>query len=158
VHLYPIEHYAFWKDRYPDVRAFDQAGAFGENLSCQALVEDDLCLGDIFRIGDALIQCSHARQPCWKLNHRFGKKDVLKTVLNTTKSGSYFRVLEPGNVQVGDAIEQVERPFPKWPLSDVFRLIIGGGHKGREDDLKYLSQTSVLAEAWRNRARQLLAS
>ena len=156
IHLYPIEHYEFWRDKYPDVDALRHPGAFGENISCTGMTEDKLCLGDIFRIGDALIQCSHARQPCWKLNHRFGKPDVLKTVLKTTRSGSYFRVIEPGKVRVGDIINQEHRPFPKWPLDEVFRLIIGGAHKGRDDDLKYLANMSVLADAWRNRARQLL--
>ena len=99
VHLYPVEHYAYWRDRYPDVSVLDQPGAFGENFSSEQLTESELCLGDIFRVGEALIQCSHARQPCWKLNHHFGKPDVLKTVIKTAKSGSYFRVLEEGRVQ-----------------------------------------------------------
>lgn len=155
LHLYSKEHYAFWRDKYPDVEDFLKPGAFGENFSCSGMTEDDLCLGDIFQVGEALIQCSHARAPCWKLNHRFGKSDALKTVLKTTKSGSYFRVLQPGLVKAGDMIEQTERPFPKWPLSKVFRLVIGGEHKGNEEDLRYLSKTTVLADAWRKRAAQL---
>ena len=72
VHLYPFEHYAFWQKKYPDVAVLDHPGAFGENFSCSGLTEEQLCLGDVFRVGEALIECSHARQPCWKLNHRFG--------------------------------------------------------------------------------------
>jgi len=155
LHLYPIEHYDFWREKYPDVKALDAPGAFGENISCNGMTEDQLCLGDIFQVGEAVIQCSHARQPCWKLNHRFGQKTVLKTVLETTKSGSYFRVLQTGKVKAGDPIEQIERPFPKWPLNKVFRLIIGGDHPGNESDLDYLSKVAVLADSWRVRARQL---
>lgn len=155
VHLYPIEHYAFWREKYPEVDVLNQPGAFGENFSCSGMTEDELCLGDIFRVGDALIQCSHARSPCWKLNHRLGKPDVLKTVIKTTKSGSYFRVLKSGMVRAGDAIEQTEQPFPKWPLNKVFGLIIGGGHKGNELELDYLSKVSALADSWRERAKQL---
>ena len=156
LHLYPIEHYSFWREKYPDLDLLSQPGAFGENFSCAGMTEDELCLGDIFRVGGALIQCSHARQPCWKLNHRFGKKDVLMTVIESTKSGSYFRVLQEGKVQTGNLIEQTDRPFPEWPLSRVFRLIIGGDYKGNEADLEYLAKTSVLADAWRIRAKQLL--
>ena len=156
LHLYPIEHYSFWREKYAELDLLSQPGAFGENFSCTGMTEDELCLGDTFRVGEALIQCSHARQPCWKLNHRFGEKDVLMTVIETTKSGSYFRVLEEGNVQAGDLIEQTEQPFPKWPLSRVFRLIIGGDHNGNEADLEYLAKVSVLADAWRIRAKQLL--
>ncbi len=155
VHLYPIEHYAFWQEKYPDVAVLDQPGAFGENFSCSELSEERLCLGDIFRIGDALIECSHARQPCWKLNHRFGKPDVLKTVVKTGKSGSYFRVLEEGRVQAGDYLVQQERPYPEWPLDRLFGMIVGGQHKGQASALLELSKNQALGETWRVRAQQL---
>jgi len=158
VHLYPAEHYAFWQDKYRDLELLNQPGAFGENFSCTGLAEDRLCLGDIFRLGEALIQCSHARQPCWKLNHRFGKPDVLKTVVKTGKSGSYFRVLETGKVRAGDAFVQQERPLPDWPLDRVFGLIIGGQHKGRDTELRALSKNPLLAENWRLRAAKLARS
>tara|TARA_R110001606_G_scaffold38763_4_gene108029 strand:- start:778 stop:1431 length:654 start_codon:yes stop_codon:yes gene_type:complete len=155
VHLYPIEHYACWRDKYPDLELLDRAGAFGENFSCTGLIEERLCLGDIFRVGEALIECSHARQPCWKLNHRFGKSDVLKTVVKTGKSGSYFRVLEEGRVRAGDDFIQLDRPLPDWPLDRLFALIVGGQHKGKGAELKSLSENPLLAGTWRLRAKQL---
>ncbi len=155
VHLYPIEHYAFWKSRYPGLDILERPGAFGENLSCAGLTEDRLCLGDIFRLGEALIECSHARQPCWKLNHHFGQADVLKTVIKTAKSGSYFRVLEAGKVRAGDAIIQQERAHPDWPLDRLFGMIIGGKHKGQGAELRTLSNMPALGETWRKRAAQL---
>ncbi|GAB5481170.1 MAG: MOSC domain-containing protein [Parasphingorhabdus sp.] len=158
VHLYPVEHYAFWADKYPGLEILTRPGAFGENLSCTGMTEDKLCLGDIFRIGDALIECSHARQPCWKLNHHFGHADVLKTVIKTTKSGSYFRVLEPGKIRAGDTIIQQERVHPDWPLQRLFGLIIGGKHKGQRPELRKLSDMPALAETWRKRAAQLAES
>lgn len=157
VHLYPAEHYDFWKDKYPDVDFLNRPGAFGENLSCAGLTEDKLCLGDIFRLGEALIECSHARQPCWKLNHHFGKADVLKTVVKTSKSGSYFRVLEPGVVKAGDRWVQQDKPHSDWPLERLFGLVIGGKHKGQSAELLMLSKMPVLAETWRMRAAQLAA-
>ncbi len=155
VHLYPIEHYAFWQEKYPDVAALQQPGSFGENLSCTGLTEQQLCLGDIFRVGKALIECSHARQPCWKLNHRFGKADVLKTVVKTGKSGSYFRVLEEGLVQAGDPLVQQARPHPEWPLERLFAMLVGGQHKGQATALAALSNNPALAKTWRIRAEQL---
>jgi len=155
VHLYSFEHYPFWQNKYPDIDVLDRPGAFGENFSCAGLTEVRLCLGDIFRVGEALIECSHARQPCWKLNHRFGRSDALKTVVRTGNSGSYFRVLEEGRVTAGDELVQQEQPLPDWPLDRLFRLIICGQHKGREGELKALSLNPVLAETWRIRASQL---
>ena len=155
VHLYPIEHYVFWQEKYPDVTVLDQPGAFGENFSCSGLNEEQLCLGDIFRVGEALIECSHARQPCWKLNHRFGKRDVLKTVVKTGKSGSYFRVLEEGLVQAGDYLVQQARPYPDWPLKRLFGMLVGGQHKGQAAELVALSENPALGKTWRIRAEQL---
>lgn len=155
VHLYPAEHYAFWRDKYPDVAVLERPGAFGENFGCGGMTESRLCLGDIFRVGEALIQCSHARQPCWKLNYRFGKPDVLKTVVRTGRSGSYFRVLEEGRVQSGDEMVQQDRPLPDWSLERLFALIVAGQHKGRGAELKALSENPLLAESWRIRAAQL---
>jgi len=155
VHLYPLEHYSFWQEKYPDVVVLERPGAFGENFSCHGLTESRLCLGDIFRVGEALIQCSHARQPCWKLNHHFARPDVLKSVVRTGKSGSYFRVLETGRVRAGDELVQQDRPLPDWPLDRLFRLLVGGQHKGRAAELKLLSANPLLAEVWRLRAAQL---
>ena len=155
VHLYSADHYPYWQDIYPDVKILDLPGAFGENFSCKGMTEARLCLGDIFRVGGALVECSHARQPCWKLNHRFGKPDVMKTVVKTGKSGSYFRVLEEGVVQAGDELVQLGQPLPEWPLEKLFGLIVGGQHKGRRAELKALSANPVLAESWRKRAAQL---
>ena len=158
LHLYPLEHYAFWAEKYPGLEILNRPGAFGENLSCTGMTEDKLCLGDVFRIGGALIECSHARQPCWKLNHHFGHADVLKTVMKTTKSGSYFRVLEPGRIRAGDTMVQQERVHPDWPLQRLFELIIGGKHKGQGAELLKLSDMPALAETWRKRATQLAES
>lgn len=155
VHLYPFEHYAFWQKKYPDVAVLDHPGAFGENFSCSGLTEEQLCLGDVFRVGEALIECSHARQPCWKLNHRFGKADVLKTVVMTGKSGSYFRVLEEGLVRAGDQLVQQARPYPEWPLERLFAMLIGGQHKGQGAELVALSNNPTLGKTWRIRAGQL---
>lgn len=158
VHLYPAEHYDFWRGKYPDVALLNQPGAFGENFSCSGLTEDKLCLGDQFRLGEALIECSHARQPCWKLNHNFGHKDVMKTVVQTAKSGSYFRVLEPGHVEAGDQMIQCEQPMPDWPLDRLFMMLIGGKNKGQGTDLRFLAETEQLAETWRARAAKLADS
>lgn len=155
IHFYPVEHYAFWREKYPDLDLLNRPGAFGENISCTGLTEDSLCLGDVFRIGNARIECSHARQPCWKLNHHFGQADVLKSVVKTGKSGSYFRILEPGEICVGDRIIQEDRPYPQWTLERLFGMIIGGKHKGQGSALLELAAIDELAETWRKRAFEL---
>ena len=101
------------------------AGAFGENLSTAGLTEADLCLADRLRIGTALFEVSQARQPCWKLNERFGVPGMARRVQETRRTGWYLRVVEPGSVGAGDEIVLVERPYPDWTLHRLMVLLYG---------------------------------
>src|SRR3546814_11953765 len=83
VHLYVQDHYPFWREITGGHELLDGPGAFGENIAASGLSEAELCLGDRFRLGTALVEVSQGRQPCWKLDHRFGRKDILATVVRT---------------------------------------------------------------------------
>lgn len=116
VNFYPHEHYSFWRNHLGAMPLLDASGAFGENLATVGMTENDLCLGDKLRIGTVLLQISQTRQPCWKLNHRFGVQDMALLVQQSLRTGFYCRVLEPGILMVGDAIKLVARPYPDWTL------------------------------------------
>ena len=103
IHHYPADHYGWWRDYLGDVALLGAPGAFGENISTAGLDEHSVFLGDRFRLGTALVEVTQARQPCWKLDHRFGTKGVMSQVVKTRRTGWYYRVLEPGHVRVGDA-------------------------------------------------------
>ena len=119
------------------------------------MTEEQICLGDRFSLGSAIVEVSHGRQPCWKLDHRFGTRDVLATIVKTGRSGLYFRVLREGEAEAKGRMELLDRPLPQWPIARVFRLLIGGGHKAEPDAVRALAGMPVLAEAWRDRARKL---
>ncbi|MDP1766621.1 MAG: MOSC domain-containing protein [Methylotenera sp.] len=116
VNFYPHEHYSFWRNHLGAMPLLDTSGAFGENLSTAGMTEDDLCLGDKLRIGTVLLEISQTRQPCWKLNHRFGVREMALLVQQSLRTGFYCRVLKPGTLVVGDAIKLVARPHPNWTL------------------------------------------
>ncbi|MCI4589649.1 MOSC domain-containing protein [Sphingobium sp. BYY-5] len=155
IHLYPQDHYGWWRESKPDHPLLDAPGAFGENIASRGMTEDDLCLGDRFSLGSAIVEVSHGRQPCWKLDHRFGTRDVMATIVKTGRCGIYFRVIREGEAEAGTRMDLLERPLPDWPIARVFRLLIGGGHKADPDAVRTLAATDVLAEAWRDRARKL---
>ncbi len=157
IHHYPADHYPHWRSRLGDAPLLDTAGAFGENISTIGLDEHNVCLGDRFRLGSALVEVTQARQPCWKLDHRFGAKGVMAEVVVSRRTGWYYRVLEPGTVQAGDALALVERPFPGWPLASLFALLIGGEARARLADLSALRDIPVLAETWKVRRAKLAA-
>ncbi|ACM00091.1 Pyridoxal kinase [Cereibacter sphaeroides KD131] len=113
VHHYPSDHYESWRAELGDLPAILAPGGFGENLSTAGLTEAEVAVGDTFRLGGALIQVSQGRQPCWKLNHRFGVPDMARRVQLTGRTGWYYRVLEPGTVAPGDRLELIDRRAPE---------------------------------------------
>lgn len=123
IHHYPRDHYAAWRDEIGAHPLLAQAGAFGENISTHGLTEPDVCLGDRFRLGTALVEVSQSRQPCWKLSDRFGVADMARRVQDSGRTGWYYRVLEAGRVRAGDALALVERPHGEWPLSRFIELL-----------------------------------
>ena len=157
LHLYPAEHYPFWMAKLDGHELLNHAGAFGENISAAGLTEDKVKIGDQFRIGAALVELSHGRQPCWKIDHRFNMHGLSREVIRTGKCGLYFRVLEEGAVEAGDVIEQVSASKHDWTVARVFKLLIGGGHRGEgaADEWQELAQLETLAAVWRERAAAL---
>lgn len=124
VHHYACEHYAYWQRQLPQTAGRRWAAStFGENLSTTGITEQDVCIDDIFKLGTAVLQVSQARQPCWKLNIRFGVADMALRVQSSGKTGWYYRVLTPGYAQAGDTLALIERPQPHWPLSRLLHYL-----------------------------------
>ncbi len=155
IHLYPRDHYDWWRAAKPGHPLLDAPGAFGENIASRGMTEADLCLGDRFTLGSAIVEVSHGRQPCWKLDHRFGARDVMATIVKTARCGIYFRVIREGEAVAGTRMDLIDRPLPDWNIDRIFRLLIGGGHKRDPNAVRALADMPLLAEAWRDRARKL---
>lgn len=123
VHVYPWAHYAIWQGDLGNLPVLTAPGAFGENLSVDGLDEQNVCLGDEWQIGSARFAVSQGRQPCWKLNDRFGVPDMSRRVQDTGRTGWYLRVLGQGSLQAGDDVSLIVRPHPDWPLDRIAALI-----------------------------------
>lgn len=107
VYAYDVSHYAHWKnilqrDDWP-------YGLFGENLTTDGLLDSEARIGDVYRIGTAILQVVQPRFPCTKLNVRFGLPNMMERFMEQKRNGIYFRVVEEGAVQVGASIVLVER-------------------------------------------------
>ncbi|MDP2575499.1 MOSC domain-containing protein [Vibrio penaeicida] len=155
LHAYASEHYERWVAKLGDAPRFHQIGAFGENLSTQGLDEDTICLGDIYQIGECLVEVSQGRMPCWKLNVRFDRPDMSLLLQETLWTGWYFRILRGGHIGAGDDIYLMERPFPEWPLSKVTGLIFTGCME--EEALQSLLN-APLVDSWRKLVERRLAT
>ena len=150
VHHYPHDHYPAWRAELDDHPLLGAPGAFGENISTDGLTEENVLIGDRFRLGSALVEVSQGRQPCWKIDHKFQRKGITLRVIETVRCGWYYRVLEPGTVAQGDSFELVERGHEGWDVARVFRAIYHKGASTRE--LVGVAQLDSLAQEWRERA------
>ena len=145
VNAYPAEHYPYWRER---VEAPDLAhGGFGENFTLSALLEDSVCIGDTYRIGEALVQISQPRQPCWKMSRRWRIKELAAWVVETGRTGWYFRVLREGEVSAGMELALIERPHPEWTVAAANNVMYFKKH-----DLAAaaaLAACPLLSDSWR---------
>lgn len=127
-YAYSLQAYGYWKEKFSEVEM--PPGMFGENLTIDGLDETTLYIGQIFRVGRAIIQVSQPRIPCYKLGIRFGDKRIVKLFQQSDFSGSYFRVIQEGMVAVGDElILQPNSPTRHITVAQVYSLF-----KGREAD------------------------
>lgn len=123
LHCYAWRHYAAWQADLPRCALLGAAGAFGENLSIDGLDEQTVCIGDRWRIGTAVTVVTQGRQPCFKLNLRFGVADMAARVQQTLRAGWYLRVEQPGVTAAGDRLTLLDRPHPESSVARLLALI-----------------------------------
>lgn len=113
VMAYAASHYALWRQ---ELGRELPHGGFGENFTVQGADESTVCIGDVYAIGEARVQVSQPRIPCWKIARRWGIRDLSARVQRTRRTGWYLRVLVEGHVAPGDEIVLLDRPHPDWPV------------------------------------------
>src|SRR5579862_8151060 len=99
---YPSEHFDFWRQTYPAIDF--SAGVFGENLTTEGMLETELNVGDVFRVGTAEIAVTQPRVPCYKLWVKLGESNIVKKYLDSRRTGFLFKVIKEGQVAAGDEI------------------------------------------------------
>lgn len=119
-YVFSTEHYPFWKEKYPNLDW--QWGMFGENLTVTQLDETKTYIGNIYNVGQAVVQISEPRQPCFKLGIRFKDQNIIKEFLSHSGSGTYLRIIKKGIVKVGDVFELKEEADIPLTIYDYYRL------------------------------------
>jgi MOSC domain-containing protein YiiM len=137
VYSYPFEHYAHWEGVVGE--GSYAPGMFGENLTTLGMLEDRVCIGDIWRVGGAVLQVTMPRVPCFKFGHKIGRPGILKEFLHSGRSGFYHRVLAEGMVAAGDSIESLERD----PRGITVRCMLGLQKLGEGDDVTLASALEI---------------
>lgn len=120
-YLFSSEQYPYWKNLYPTLNW--TWGMFGENLTVSDFDERTVFLGDIYKVGDAVVQVSDYREPCYKLGYKFGNQKILKQFIQKGFAGTYLSVLEEGLVANNDQFTLMERPDSSLTVAELFHLV-----------------------------------
>ncbi len=152
VYGYPSEHYSYWEHELSTKLKW---GAFGENLTTEGLSEESLCIGDQLRVGTATFVVTQPRQPCYKLQIRFEREDMIKRFLLSGRSGFYFKVVEPGELSKDSTVECLKRDENGVSIADLQRLFLG--HLYDEDLLHRALNVEALPKSWKETLKQKAA-
>lgn len=144
VYAYAAEHYGFWRARLG--RDLEPAH-FGENLTISELDEPGLCIGDVVRIGEAELEATLPRLPCFKLGIRWGDPRMVKAFALSRRWGVYFRISREGRIAQGDAVTIVHRDPARLPVYEIARVYMSD----REDldAMRRLAAHARLDPSWR---------
>lgn len=155
VHHYAYDYYERWRREYPEASGeLSEPGFFGENVSTLGMTEEDVCVGDRYRLGSSVLEVSQGREPCWKLAHRIGRPEFAQRVQELGATGWFYRVLESGVAAPGDRLELLERPHPEWSIA---RLMEGYYLRPLDRDfLEGMVGLGPLSVGWREKAQKRL--
>jgi MOSC domain-containing protein YiiM len=143
VYAYPVEHYPAWS-----AEGFELSiGDAGENLSLSGADENTVRIGDVWSWGDAVVQVSQPRSPCFKLAMKTGRKDIIPALIESGRTGWYLRVLETGRVLTSGAMTLVERKMERPTVAEVSMLAFANVAQfevGRRDAYLRLAENALL--------------
>ena len=145
VHHYSRDHHGMWREWLGGHALLDTPAPFGENLVTQGWTEKNVHIGDRFRIGTALLEVSQPRKPCWKIEHRFGRKGMIAQILETKACGWYYRVIEEGHAQAGDRVERVEIGHGEWSVARVFEAFYNPDRKPSQANFQSIANLDRLS-------------
>ncbi|GER66552.1 MOSC domain-containing protein [Weizmannia acidilactici] len=149
--VYIADHFPVWEKKFN--RTFEP-GAFGENITLSGLTEADIHIGDVFQMGEAVVQVSQPREPCYKIAARYELDRFPADIIETGYTGFYMRVLKEGFVQKNDRFILLEKGEKQ--LSILYLNQIRYHDKTNYAAMAEILSVEALAEAWRKPFRKLL--
>ena len=154
VFVYQIESYRYWEEQLG--RRDFVHGQFGENFTIEGLPDDEVCIGDRFRISTCLLEVTQPRTTCYRVGIRLDEPRMAALLTGKGRPGFYFRVLEEGEVGAGDPIEQVARGPGSMTVTEVSALLYSSQHP--REQLERVLRIPALSPGWRGSFQVLLES
>ncbi len=152
VFVYQIESYRYWQNELD--RTDFTYGEFGENFTVEGLPDNEVCIGDRYRVGGALFEVTQPRVTCYRVGIRMNEPKMAALLVSHGRPGFYFRVVEEGEVGAGDEIVRVMQGPEGMTIAEVDALLYKLGHPA--DRLGRALRIPALSAGWRNSFRALL--
>jgi MOSC domain-containing protein YiiM len=152
--VYQIESYQYWQRYFG--RADFGYGQFGENLTVDGLADDEVCIGDRYRIGQAEFEVTQPRVTCYRVGLRLGEPELPALLVGHHRPGFYMRVITEGHIQAGDAIIKTGTGPHALSVADTDALLYLPGRD--QDKLRIAVQIPALSPGWQGSFRDLLAA
>lgn len=152
-YLFSADVYDEWKIKFPNAEW--SLGMFGENLTVEHLDERAIYIGDHYKVGEALIEVSEPRDPCYKLGIRFGTQHVLKPFINQPHCGVYVRVLQCGKVKAGDRLKLISRLQTEFSVARVYWLRYHAAKADFEEIYRAINEPLLAQSAKRGLIKRL---
>ncbi|MCR2820141.1 MOSC domain-containing protein [Lederbergia panacisoli] len=149
--FYPFEHYSWWEEQTGENLKIP---SFGENLTITNMLEDDVCIGDIYQIGTTMVQITQGRIPCVTIDQSNGIKGMLNNIIQSGKTGYFAKVLKEGNIEPGLKLELQERPNPGLNISFLHRLFFHD--RKNYEEISYVVTIPELAQDMKEKFQKLL--
>ncbi len=155
LHQYPAEHYAYWQKKYDTNNTWRAAG-MGENISSTGMTEQTVYLGDRYQWGEAIIEVSQPRSPCFKLNKRWGIDNLSVDMQDVSRSGWLYRVIQPGMVSVDEPLELIARVDNAMTIIEVCETFFGDPLN--KEKLLKLKEQDTLSDSWMEKVEERLTN
>jgi ferredoxin-NADP reductase/MOSC domain-containing protein YiiM/ferredoxin len=152
--VYQVQSYEHWKRHFG--RDDLGYGQFGENLTVDGLADDEVCIGDRYRIGEAEFEVTQPRVTCYRVGMRFGAPELPALLVSHHRPGFYMRVLREGRVQAGDAIVKTAAGPGALTVADTDALLYLPGKDPAR--LRTALDIPALSPGWQGSFRELLAA
>ncbi|MGM0899635.1 MAG: MOSC domain-containing protein [Bacillota bacterium] len=151
--LYPFEHYSLWEKEFKQRLEFP---GFGENITTIGMKEKNVFIGDVFKLGEAIIEVTQGRVPCSTISKYNGIVRLLNRIIETGYTGYFFRVLEEGRITSDHEIKLLNRVQDKYSVLRGNQLLFH--ETGNKEEIEDMLRLEALSTEWKQRFKKLLAT
>ena len=151
-YLFSADEYPYWKNLYPHLKW--NYGMLGENLTIEDFDETQILVGDIYKVGSAIIQITQPREPCATFGAKMGDQGVLKRFIKRARPGTYASIIKEGKVTTGNTLELIERHSSSVSVVQFFELIFA--KEKNQEHAKILAHIDTLSKSKRNKIKKYL--